>query len=146
MPPRLGGTSTACFSSASRGTMSSAVSSVEASTTKHAPRPDRRAASSPPSPAGHPVQPGNLYWGAGVTRLFPIRRWCSRNSAVTTANGVGADVLDAGPAAPVTKKPRERVKPAGLKLAAEHVARGPVHDDHRPAIPRDGRARVGYPR
>lgn len=31
------------------------------------------------------TSPGNWYSGRGVDRSFPIRRWCSRNCAVTTA-------------------------------------------------------------
>ena len=34
------------------------------------------------------TRPGNPYCGIGVVRSLPIRRWCSRNSDVTTAHTV----------------------------------------------------------
>ena len=34
------------------------------------------------------TRPGKLNWGIGVVRSLPMLRWCSRNSAVTTAQTV----------------------------------------------------------
>lgn len=81
------GTSTACSRSAARGTTSSARSWVEASTTyAAAPSSCARSQFSAVTHQRSPgASPGNWYSGIGVIRSLPIRRWCSRNSDVTTA-------------------------------------------------------------
>ena len=71
----------------SSGTMSSARSCVEASTTNAAApsswaRSQLTAVTHQRSPG---TSPGKPYGGIGVDRSLPIERWCSRNSAVTTA-------------------------------------------------------------
>ena len=59
-------------------------------------------------------------------------RWCSRNSAVTTAQiGVAAEVLRTRVAAAVAVEARDRVGPAGLQLLAQHVS---LRHSHRHSI------------
>jgi hypothetical protein len=71
------------------------------------------------------ASPGFDCGGMGVLRSFPMRRWCSRNSAVTTAQIVWLPrVLRAGRAAPIPVEPGYRVGATGLKLSTEHVAIG----------------------
>jgi putative transposase len=84
---RSSGTSTACSWSASRGTTSRVRSCVDANTTGAA-RPSWWARSQftevthQRSPGS---RPGNRYSGTGVNKSLPMERWCSRKSAVTTA-------------------------------------------------------------
>jgi AcrR family transcriptional regulator len=84
------GTSTEyCLSTAS-GTISSARSCVDASTTGAA-APSWCARSQFTAVTHHlspGTSPGNLNCGIGVDRSLPMFRWCSRNSAVTTAQMV----------------------------------------------------------
>ncbi len=84
------GTSTEYCLSTSSGTISRARSWVEASTTGAA-APSLCACSQLAAVTHHRspgTSPGNRNWGIGVDRSLPIRRWCSRNSAVTTAQMV----------------------------------------------------------
>ena len=79
-----------CWRSASSGTISRARSWVEASTTKAAApswwaRSQLAAVTHQRSPG---TSPGKRWRGIGVDRSLPIDRWCSRNSAVTTAQMV----------------------------------------------------------
>jgi hypothetical protein len=87
---RSGGTSTAWRLRTSSGTTSSTRSCVAASTTGAATpaiwaRSQFGAVTHHLSPG---FNPGNRYWGAGVTRSLPMLFWWSRNSRVTTAHMV----------------------------------------------------------
>ena len=123
--PRSLGTSTACSRSASSGTMSSARSCVEASTT-YAAAPSRCARSQltrgdAPAIAGHEA-------GEAVQRHR--RREVVADRALVLeelrrddgADRVAAEVLGAGAAAAVAVEASQRVGPAGLELASEDVA------------------------
>ncbi len=88
--PGSAGTSTACFLSASSGTMSRARACVAARTTGAA-TPASYACNHRDATTHHLSpgrKPGKWYSGRGVVRSFPICRWCCRNSVVTTAHTV----------------------------------------------------------
>ena len=123
---RSPGTSTACMlQGLQRHDLEGALTWVEASTTGAAhpsswARSQLMAVTHQRSPG---TRPGKWYCGIGVPRSFPIERWCSRNSEVTTAQMVWLpSVLGTGGAAAVPVEAGHRIGAARLQLVAEHVA------------------------